>query len=438
MSKRRVSAAVAALGFAAVGVISAGQQSATADAAPQIHDVVGVGSDVIQNSVDFLADGSPFGDPGYNSAGNLYRVFNFDAGSDANGRLAYTDPNLGTSVLQNPSVVLRAGQSPEKRPNGGGAGIKALLADTNHAIDYVRSPNLPTSTDETTASSNLHSSIHVIQFADDSQYIATTPSTHAPAGLSTEALAAIYCQNFTPKTAAFSAFGPTHHITAWNQVPGNTSGSANAIVALRPQDGAGVLKPFQSALGAFTSDKCGTWNDGSADSVKVTPVQQNDPSTITGNATKDDAIVPFPLSRFKLLAHGYFPDPNNAAYSGSNAFPIDGTDGKTTVPLDASGITLQIPSGKPGAGLSGTTAAAAGSYYADLPFYILFRDSDLDADPWQPGGTLNWVQELFYNDAYTPGSATGAPAPFFASAAAKSLVEGLGLTFNYADKGSSF
>lgn len=440
MSKRRVSAAAAALGLAAVGVISAGQQSATADAAPQIHDVVGVGSDVIQNSVDFLADGSPFGDPGYNSAGNLYRVFNFDATPDANGRLPYTDPNLGTSALQNPSVVLRAGQSPEKRPNGGSAGINALLADTQHAIDYVRSPNLPTAANEDKANSDLGTTIHVIQFADDSQYIATTPTTHAPAGLSVETLAAIYCSNFTPAPgddfdkAGISA---TNRLTKWNQIPGNAGGSSNTIVPLRPQDGAGVLKPFQSLLNNFASNKSCSFNDGTG-SGQVRAVQQNDPTTITGNANKDDAIVPFPLSRYKLLANSYFPDPNNTAYSGSAAFPPNSADGKTAVPLSAAGITLQIPSDKPGAGLSGTKTVASGSYYADLPFYILFRDSDLDAGPWQPGGTLNWVQELFYNEGYKPGSATSAPAPFFASVAAKSLVEDLGLTFNYADKGSSF
>lgn len=443
MSKRRLGGVAAGLGLLATAALSAGLPAAHADIAPQVHDVVGVGSDVVQNSVDFLSDSSPLGDPGYNAAGNVFRVFNFDATPDANGRGTFSDPSLasgaitgatqtgpttgkytGTGVLLNPSVVLRAGQSPEKRPNGGTAGITALLSDAHHAIDFVRSPNLPPVASGTTASYETTATgapgvgpVDVIQFADDAQYIATASTTNAPAGLSLETLAAIYCKNYSPATY-------TGQITTWNQVSGNSAGSTNTIQPLRPQDTAGVLKPFQAALAPFTSDKCQAWNSN------VVQVQQNDPTTVAGNP---DAIVVFPLSRFKLLQSGYFPDPSNTAYNGSKAFPANDATGKTTVPLSASGITLQIPAGKPGAGLTGTTAAAAGSYYADLPFYIFFRDSDVTASAWQPGSTLNWVETLFYNPSYnaTNPDPAGPPAPFFASAAAKTLLQNLGLIQKY-------
>ena len=44
-------------------------------------DVVGVGSDTIQFGGDFLADGST-SDPGYNGAGNKWRMVNYDATGD--------------------------------------------------------------------------------------------------------------------------------------------------------------------------------------------------------------------------------------------------------------------------------------------------------------------------------------------------------------------
>lgn len=446
MSKRRLGGVAAGLGLLATAALSAGLPAAHADIAPQVHDVVGVGSDVVQNSVDFLSDSSPYGDPGYNAAGNVFRVFNFDATPDANGRGTFADPSLasgavtgatqtgastgkytGAGVLLNPSVVLRAGQSPQKRPNGGGAGINALIADTRHAIDFARSPNLPTHANEQAAeaATGLNTPLDVVQFADDAQYIATAATTDAPAGLSAKTLAAIYCSNFTPTTGD----GYPAHITAWNQIPGNDTGSSATIQPLRPQDTSGVLKPFQAALAPYVTNGGCSWNSN------VVAVQQNDPTTVSGNP---DAIVVFPLSRFKLLSSGYYPDPSNAAYSGSSAFPANDANGKTTVPLSAAGITLQIPTGKPGNGTIGTSVPSG--YYADLPFYVLFRDSDVTAGAWQPGSALNWVETLFYNpnyDATNPNPA-GPPAPYFASAAAQTLLNNLGLTPKYQFLGNNF
>ncbi|WGL51830.1 hypothetical protein P5P86_17975 [Nocardioides sp. BP30] len=397
MSKRHVAVGASLLGLVAAGALSFGQGSASADIAPQAQDVVGVGSDVIQNSVDFLADGSPSGLPGFNSAGNVNRLFNFDASADANGRNAFTDPSLGTSVALNPSVVLRAGTSPVLRPNGGGAGITALEKDTAGAIDFARSPNLPKAADQTTATSNLGSKLYTIQFADDKQYIATAATTNAPAvGLTPAQLAGIYCSN------------AANDYTTWDQVGGT---GTSTIVAERPQDSAGVLKQFQAVLQAGNGNTACTWK------TSVKAVQQNDPSTVAGNP---DAIVPFPQSRYKLLQQNYFPDPSSASYTGSVA---NGSDGKTTTPLSASGITLQVP---------GSNGVSASAYVADLPFYVIFRESAIDSNKaWQPGSTLNWVRTLFYNPAYDPDDASGAPAPWIVSAAGQQLISSLGLTPYY-------
>src|SRR5436189_11066 len=87
MSKRRILAAgTSVVALAAASVLTLGQNPGHADPAPQASDVVGVGSDIIQSSVDFLADGDVLGDLGYNSAGNKWRLFNYDAVADGNGR----------------------------------------------------------------------------------------------------------------------------------------------------------------------------------------------------------------------------------------------------------------------------------------------------------------------------------------------------------------
>src|SRR4051795_6758701 len=173
----------------AVGITAALAPPSVADQAPTPTDVVGVGSDIVQNSLDFLADGDVFGHGGYNSVGNKNRLISFDATADANGRNAFTDPALGASVKLNPSIVLRAGTSPVQRPNGGGAGLTALVNDGKNGtsanlISFVRSPNLPTAAQQTAAQANLGSPLHTVEFAEDKQVVATAATTNAPDTLS--------------------------------------------------------------------------------------------------------------------------------------------------------------------------------------------------------------------------------------------------------------
>lgn len=412
MSKRRLAVGIAVTGAIAGTAFSLATTSANGDAAPGPQDIVGVGSDIVQNSLDFLSDGSPDGQPGYNTAGNRYRVFSFDASADANGRGAFTDPALGTSTALNPTAVLRAGTSPVQRPNGGGAGITALVSDGSNQtsanlIQFVRSPNLPTSANQTTAQANLGTSLHTIQFADDKQYIATAATTNAPAaGLSNTDLAHIYCTHSDASQTW----------TTWGQLPGYTGSAPNAtIIPERPQDSAGVLKMFAAQLKAGNGNVACTYNSN------VVAVQQNDPSTITANADPADVIVPFPKGRYTLLGQHYFLNPNTAYAAGANGKPV-------AAPVDASGIKLQIP---------GQNGVSANAFIADIPYYVIFRESDASSDaPWQPGSTLNWVQTLFYNPAYDPDDPSGPPAPWVESEAADSLLTSLGLTPVYNDLGN--
>ena len=382
----------------AVALTAAMQASASADAAPGANDVVGVGSDIVQNSLDFLADGDALGNDGYNTAGNKYRLISFDATADGNGRNAYTDPSLGTPGLLNPTVTLRAGTSPVQRPNGGGAGLTALVNDgvggtSANRINFVRSPNLPTQAQQAAAQTNLGSPLYSIQFATDKQVIATASTTNAPKALSAQDLLCIY-----------SASGTCTH---WNDLPDAPAGaSTDAIIPLIPQSGAGVRTIFLNALAQVNGGQQPTLG------ASVRPVQQNDPTTITGLSPADqkNAIVPFPIGRYNLLKSGYFKNPATP-YSVANP----------PAALSADGIKLHT---------TGKTSDNKPAFSATLPYYVIFRESDLNSStPWQPGSTLNWVQELFAN----PGGAT----PFIKSQAAVTLLKANGLTPSYVDKGEA-
>ena len=125
-----------------------------ADYAPTGKDVVGFGSDTLQYMLDFMADGDAYAGTGYNGIGNKYKVVSFDVTADANARLAYgvdggqasqatctpgtgstsgtgngTGTNTGVPCVLNPTIVLRVGLQPMQRPNGSGAGFKALVQD---------------------------------------------------------------------------------------------------------------------------------------------------------------------------------------------------------------------------------------------------------------------------------------------------------------------
>ena len=94
------------------------------------------------------------------------------------------------SVALNPTDVLRAGTYPVQRVQSSGAGITALLADTNaqEVINFVFSASLPSPAQQTTAANNGWGYLHVVEIGTDSVQIAVdSTATHAPAGLSAAA-----------------------------------------------------------------------------------------------------------------------------------------------------------------------------------------------------------------------------------------------------------
>lgn len=392
MSKRRIAVGAALLGALVASTLAAGLP-ANADGAPQAKDVVGVGSDVMQTSVNFLADG--FGaDLGYNSGGNKNRLFSFDSTGDANGRKLFTDPALGASSVLNSTAVLRAGTSPVQRPNGGNVGLEALVADGSGGtsagrISFARSPNLPTQAQQNSAIANLGTQLHTVRIGTDIDYIATASTTNAPAALSANDLVKIY----------------TGVWTTWGQIPGYTGPAPSATIKpLIPQNGAGMRNIFLNALKAA--------NGGSAvNPTAAVEVQQNDPSAITtlSAADKPNAIVPFPKGRFSLLNAGYFRNPNTP-YSASTPAAALNTDGIHLI-------------------TAGTAGDGQPAFTVTFPYYIVFRQSDYDSNvAWQPGGTLNWVQTLFFHP--------GPVKPYVDSAPGKALLQAAGITPAFLDRGN--
>ncbi|KAA1423915.1 hypothetical protein FE697_010205 [Mumia zhuanghuii] len=441
MFRTRTLAATAVAGLVASTALLA-TTPAQADTAPQEKDVVSTGSDILQTAYNFLADG--YGDlPGYNTAGNRWRFINFDSSGDAQGRTAYTDPRLLTTItgngtvgesgvkyvkqsevqVLNPTVSLRAGQPLVVRPSGGGGGGRdAIINDyvddkgIGDWIDVGRSPDPVDASgvaNQNKAQAQLGTKLYSVQFGTDRQVIATAAVTNAPATLSAETVKKIY----------------KGEITKWNQVPGNESGSPETIIPLTLPDDAGMWNTFLAGIRAANQLTSTTWTDADARSNPNSfNVQQNDPTAITNlpEAQRRNAIVPFPRSRATVVNNGYYTVAQDGAgqtnpYNGTRTYTGSFTSGGQTlgrhrVSATASGIKLLAATS------TGTTASDP--YGQNFALRAIFRESDLeDPTPWQPGSKLNWARTLFYN----PGGAT----PFVQTPAGKALIEAAGQVPTY-------
>jgi hypothetical protein len=366
---------------------------AFADYAPTKNDVVGVGSDTLQQLGDFTADGDFLGDGGYNSAGNKNKFISIDATADANTRLAYgaagvnagtTPPpvcapgdgqavgtgnsgtqNTGQPCVLNPTVVLRAGKSPTQRPNGSGAGYKLLVADTattganaGKGLGYI---------DFSRSSSSQGSNVlfDSVQVGTDPLAMLTAATTDAVA-LTKAQLTSIYLCN----TTDWSAVG----------------GTAGTIIPLLPQIGSGTRKSFLAAIAVTTPGTC------------VQNVEENDPEAIGGTTSPVNAIEPMSGGRLNLFqgllstgasngVGGYFNDPS---------CPFPPSESGTTTGCTPGAATLA-----PAVKFWGTST---GGYELDRPLYIYFRHADIASTKiFQPGGSLNWVRTMLYNPCPDPG-----------------------------------
>jgi ABC-type phosphate transport system substrate-binding protein len=375
----KLSVTAAGVFAVALGIAS----PAYADYGPSGTDIVGVGSDTVQNIGNFVADGDYLGHTGYNAADNPDKWVSFDATPDANDRAGYANGSTPTSPKPlNPTIVLRAGSVPVQRPNGSGAGIAALLADTTapFKINYVRSSRLPSPTEQNTAGTDGFGFLHVVQTSDDPLEVAfaSASSDFPSTGLSAQQLVGIYqCTT-----------------TNWSAV----GGTAGTIIPLMPQSGSGTGKSFLADLQAA--------NGGTAITVGgcVQIVEENDPLAITSlGASAPNAVEPMSLSRLKLWSAGYFHDPSVVFPGGGSLSPgVTEAHGCPTTPTD-----LDCEAGSPpGSTAVHSNASDGHPIYNDLRgLYYIFRDHDASTAPAGFNGTtLNWVQALL-SDPSSPTTA---------------------------------
>lgn len=453
------------VGLAIVGSLGATltlvASPAFADYAPKAQDAVGVGSDTLQYMLDFGADGDNGGNAGYNK-GKTFLLVNIDATADANARLAYgpdgvgsgtcspgTGPSAGTGnqtaphndspCTLNPTVVLRAGASPVQRPNGSGAGAKAIAADTAHYITYSRASACqgPTSG----CGGALSSAFDSVELGTDplAMLESTTPASNA-VPLSAAQLKLIYTCSGTGTNGA----------ETWNALGGT---STDNVIAFIPQVGSGTRSTFLTDIGLasnFVPPSC----------IQVS--EENDPTAIgtaksqggtvaAGTADPQDAIEPMSGGRLNMFlgllsngtsngVGGYFKDPSCAL----NAI-------NTSTPAACGGSILGGPAGantiSPAVKLvtSGTPSDGNALFDVNRPLYVYFRDSDVNANsqaqPTSSAG-INWIRTLFYNPCPNPNSTLACVtvggvqygpggAPWFATAQGQTLISSAGVVPTY-------
>ena len=419
MLVRRKTVGSALVAVATVGTLALSLTPAQADFSPQPNDVVSTGSDIIQNSFNFLADGY-HELPGYNTAGNRWRFVNFDSSGDAQGRSAFTDPRLLPTItgngtlgengvkyikqsdvkLLNPTISLRAGQDLVVRPTGGGGGGRdAIIADNQGWIDVGRSPDPLNATHQNNAQSNLGTKLIRVQIATDRQLIATATTTNAPSTISAEAILKIYSGEYT----------------TWGDLPGYAGpGASETIIPLLLPTDAGMWNTFVANVGKQNPGVNVVTSTLRANPNSVV-VQQNDPTAITAlsEAQRKNAIVPFPRGRFRTLNTGYY----TQTFDGQKTNNYNTEPGHRT-PASAEGIKLLDGNS------NADVASPSAPYGGNFAYNAIVRESDyLSTTPWQPGSTLNWVQALFYNP--------DGPEPFVRTPAGEALLEAAGVTPDY-------
>jgi len=231
---------------------------------PKPRDVVGVGSDTIQNVFDqFSLD--------YNATHTTGKLYSFDALNPTNGAMG--DPIQLKSGSSNCNIP---------RPDGSSAGISALentktTTGGQPCINFARSSRARASTDPTT--------ISFINLAGDAVTVATQPGSNAPANLlTTAALTGIY--NCT--------------ITHWNQIPGNTGGSNAVISAFIPQNGSGTRSFFLGALGLTSPGSCvsSSATRAGAAGANDDTLQENEGVAPILNKNKANVIFPFSVGKW--------------------------------------------------------------------------------------------------------------------------------------------
>src|SRR5215472_1587390 len=218
----KLSAATAVAALATVMAIGPAMADPPTGVTPKETDIVGVGSDTLQNVLDqFSLD--------YNKTHlpPAKQLYSWDA----------TNPKTG--AIGDP-IVTKSGCSSTPRPDGSSAGITALDANAKTAdgkafcIDFARSSRPRASTDPALGPGG----IVFVALAKDAVTWASNATTNAPTNLTTAQLNAIY----------------TCTDTNWSQVGGSNA----PIDAQLPQTSSGTRAFFLKAINVGTPGSCVT------------------------------------------------------------------------------------------------------------------------------------------------------------------------------------
>jgi len=409
-------------GFAATAVAAltlATMAPAVADYAPRSGDIVGVGSDTVQYAADFLFNGDPAGDVGFNQ-GKVNQVDSFFATGDGNGRATYDgycgspeSPCSATNAVVNSlatTAVLRVGTLPVPRPNGSGAGIAAITADSAapgydglplNTINFGRASRLPKGAEQSACAAIADcGGLNVFQFADDNLEIATAPVTNAPT-LSAVELAAIYLGVGPDKV------GTSGCVTNFDQLP-NESADNQTIYPDIPQSGSGTRNFFLADLDAAAGSSSLTLCPAVATS------EEHDPTGITLAGGVDtaaacaavpatnecDAIEPFSTGRALLLTTN--PETGATGQTNGGYFANSGEPASYLTIKLIPGCNIAVTGFNPSIGLCPTAHQITSSdgtnpvYDSNRGLYFLVRNTALTSSTiMEPGGTQNFVNTLF-------------------------------------------
>jgi phosphate transport system substrate-binding protein len=188
-------------------------------------------------------------------------------------------------------------------PNGSGAGITALVADTTGCIDIARSSRGRSATDP--------ASLEFYAFAKDAVSWAKFPGS-APANLTQDQLKGIYL---------CTEPGGLPKFTNWNQV----GGTANPIIRYLPQVGSGTLSFFETKVLGLTSAQQGVL-DGSSCATAPIRFEENHGNQILPAGNRNKAILPYSFAQWTAQANAVIPDDR----AGSTLGQINGKPANAT------------------------------------------------------------------------------------------------------------
>ncbi|MFE6049674.1 PstS family phosphate ABC transporter substrate-binding protein [Kitasatospora sp. NPDC056446] len=263
-----------------VATVFAGTAVADPASLPNSQDIVGVGSDTTQAVLNQLA-------ADYNASltnPSAPRLYSWDA-------------------IPSGTITTKSGATPINRPNGSGAGITALNANTSATVDFARSSRSPQASDPTTDD--------FVALAKDAVAWAAPAGGNAPANLTTQNLKDIY----------------TCAVSTWDQIDPSLPNAT--IKPFLPQTSSGTRSFFLTTIGsgvAVTPGACVT-----------SGTQENQGSD---TALSDvNALVPYSVAHY--VGQVYFGQGTGADVQGpltirsvNSVAPVD-TVNKTIAPAFA-------------------------------------------------------------------------------------------------------